>query len=145
MNWTQAQIMREAGFQTKAQFSNESHRHHLPFRPKKRGVENRFSASDLAVATILRRLRGFGVPTSRAAELLQTLDRDALDVAVDALTDGRGEAVIVGIAAYDLDLLPQGWTGVFTSAAAAAAAHVESDLILVDVGTKIMDELEGLA
>lgn len=143
MNWTLRQIASEAGFQSISQFSNESHRNGIPFNPRKRGVENRYGVADLAIAICLRHLRRFGVPTARAAGHLQTLDRTALEAALDALTDGRVDHVIVGLPTYDLDLLPEGWTGVFLTPADVAAAIADTDVLAVDVGAYVKGHIGG--
>lgn len=144
MNWTTQQISREAGFPTIAKFVNEVSRNELPFAPQRHGVENRYGTADLALAIALRKLHGLGLSISRTGELLRRVDRGALKVALDELTDGRVEAVLICIPLFDLDLLDEGWTGVFTSHAAAAEAISESDLLVLDLGEMVTSIVGGL-
>lgn len=134
MIWTTQQISREAGFPTIGKFLNESSRNEIPFAPKRYGVENRYGVTDLALAIALRKLRSLGLPVARAADLLRRLDRQALEVALQEMDDGRIETVLICIPLNELDLLEEGWTGVFTSRAAAAEAILESDLVVLDLG-----------
>ncbi|MBO6776417.1 MAG: hypothetical protein JJ897_13140 [Marinibacterium sp.] len=77
----------------------------MPFIPKRCGVENRYGVRGLALAIVLRKLRGLGLPIARSADLLHRVDRDALEVAFHELDDGRIEAVLICVPLYDLDLL----------------------------------------
>ena len=144
MHWTTQQISREAGFPTIGKFINEAHRNEMPFAPQRQGVENRYETPDLALAIALRKLRGLGLPIARSADLLRRVDRGALKVALDELTDGRVEAVLICIPLFDLDLLDESWTGVFTSRAAAAEAISESDLLVLDLGEMVTSIVGGL-
>ena len=134
MNWTTQQISWEAGFPTIGKFINGASRNEMPFVPKRYGVENRYGVTDLTLAIALRKLRGLGLPVARSADLMRRVDRDALEVALHELDDGRIEAALICITLFDLDLLDQTWTGVFTSHAAAVEAISESDLVVLDLG-----------
>jgi hypothetical protein len=116
----------------------------MPFAPQRQGVENRYTTTDLALAIALRKLRGLGLPIARSAEMLRRVDREALTVALDELTDGRIDAVLICIPLFDLDLMEEGWTGVFTSHAAAAEAVSESDLVILDLGEMVTSIVGGL-
>ena len=144
MHWTTQQISREAGFPTIGKFINEAHRNEMPFAPQLQGVENRYNTTDLALAIALRKLRGLGLPIARSAEMLRRVDREALTVALDELTDGRIDAVLICIPLFDLDLLEEGWTGVFTSHLVAAEAISESDLVILDLGEMVTSIMGGL-
>lgn len=142
MLFTAKDLALTAGFKTVTKFTNEMHRHGLPFGDGTRvGNSKRYDSVALAKAIIMSRLRAFKIPVAQHTDLLNMIDHAALASALHQLEAGEVECVLVGIPSWDeLD----DFTGVFVSRDAAVTALTETDFILIDVGEMVQAHLQGL-
>lgn len=142
MLFTAKDLALTAGFKTVTKFTNEMHRHGLPFGDGTRvGNSKRYDSVALAKAIIMSRLRAFKIPVAQHTDLLNMIDHAALASALHQLEADEVECVLVGIPSWDeLD----DFTGVFVSREAAVTALTETDFILIDVGEMVQAHLQGV-
>lgn len=142
MLFTTTDLARGAGFKSRSNWVNECYRYGLPFSDGVRvGNQRRYGAVDLAKSLLMGRLRMFGVPTSKQAELLKLIDEHALAEAIDHHQAGEIETVIIGVPSWDQ---LEDFTGIFTSRQAAVAALEEADFILIEIGDYIDAHIRGI-